>query len=124
MKVLYDRLKSISDANVRMAILCFDGWIVGSGVDYISGLTDSHSDWDIIIPYRNWGAFSSVFGNSDVLLNNFGGLKIDGNDYWPDDVEQYLCKRSNANFTELKMYNQMRDVLVVSSHGNVEFGGS
>ena len=76
--------------------LCYfcDGWIVGSSAN---PRKRAPRDWDIIIPYTNWGQALAYLKekNHSFSINSFGGLKvylspITTVDIWPGDVGEYL----------------------------------
>jgi hypothetical protein len=80
---------------------CFnnEGWIVGSGAMYMIGLKeDMPRDWDILIPFYEWGkACLSIPRNSPS--NSFGGIKIISDeheiDVWGGDIGWFLGQVPN-----------------------------
>jgi hypothetical protein len=87
----------ISDLPALVRSFCFsnDGWIVGSGAAYLLGFNEAPNDWDILIPFWQWGEACRSIPRG-MLTNSHGGVKIPiGNtsiDVWAGDIGWFLSQ--------------------------------
>ncbi len=100
--LVYQRLSDLSPF-IRTLLYVHDGFVVGSGADYLIGNTDSPPrDWDVIIPLSRWSlAMKSIPKGS--VTNTFGGIKINTDnvsvDVWSQDLSDYLTNMPVKNFS-------------------------
>lgn len=81
---------------VRTFCYSHDAWIVGSGAEYLLGLkTDTPRDWDILIPFWQWGIACKTIPEGSIT-NAHGGIKLKNDDVWVDvwagDVGWFLSQ--------------------------------
>mgnify|MGYP000325991193 CR=1 FL=1 len=100
--LIYQRLSNLSPF-IRTLLYVHDGFVVGSGADYLIGNTEtSPRDWDILIPLSKWSvAMKSIPKGS--ASNTFGGIKINIDnvsvDVWSQDLSDYLVNLPVRNFS-------------------------
>lgn len=87
--MVYERIRRLP---TLVRTLCFlgGGWIVGSGARYLAGdINDEPRDWDVVIPPEMWSEVTHIVPHGS-RSNTFGGFKVDGVDFWPEDLGHYM----------------------------------
>lgn len=73
----------------------FESWIVGGGAKYLLDIQkDLPRDWDILIPFWQWGNACRIIPEGSKT-NSFGGIKIENIDIWGGDIGWFMGQTSN-----------------------------
>lgn len=93
-KDVYRKLPEI----IKSILITSDGWLVGSSLkDLIDG--KPVNDYDIAVPFEQWGFVIPMLRLYPYSLNTYGGFKLNlidenGNnielDIWPQDLHKFL----------------------------------
>ena len=96
-----------------VSLLCqsFNGWIIGSSVDYVIGEKMlSPKDFDVVISYEEWNKASKAIPKTAVI-NSCGGFKVKDKDIeidiWMDDIAMISTLNS-----ETKAYHPRTQTLL------------
>jgi len=83
---------------VRTMCWSFDAWIVGSAAPKIfkKQELDAGTDFDVIVPPKNWNKATLCLVPYHPVINSFGGWKIVETpviiDVWPDTLNDYFLR--------------------------------
>ncbi len=94
----YNRVAALP-ASIRSFCHNNDGWIVGSGAQYLLSIKDNlPRDWDLLIPFWTWGMACKTIPEGSPT-NSQGGIKllIDGLsiDVWAGDIGWFMAQIPN-----------------------------